>query len=97
MVSIFAHDDHPLMRLKQAQDWQAIKAVMIKHWQKLRSGSWVVAACGILLPLLVLIWVKECYARRICSHLDWRYFEFAEVPLRIISDPEANQSHLAVA
>jgi hypothetical protein len=32
MVSIFAPADHPLMRLKQALDWPAINAVMIKHW-----------------------------------------------------------------
>jgi hypothetical protein len=31
MVSIFVSDDHPLMRLKQALDWPAINAVMIKH------------------------------------------------------------------
>ena len=32
-VSIFVGDDHPLLQLKQALDWDAIQAVMVTHWR----------------------------------------------------------------
>ena len=32
-VSIFVPDAHPLLRLKRALDWEAIKEGMVKHWR----------------------------------------------------------------
>ena len=66
-VSIFVGDDHPLLRLKQALDWEEIKAVMVKHWR--RAGKNVDGGPGrrwpvhLYAPLLVLKWVKS-YASR---------------------------------
>jgi hypothetical protein len=54
MVSIFVLDDHPLMWLKQALDWPVINAVMIKHWQIRRWGSWVAMAYGIVFAVIGL-------------------------------------------
>jgi hypothetical protein len=34
LVSIYVSDDHPLLKLKRALDWGAIREVMIKHWRK---------------------------------------------------------------
>src|SRR5262249_59440252 len=62
MVSIFVPADHPVMRLKRALDWEAIKAVMIKHWRE--AGKTVDGGAGLpwptdlYAPLLVLMSVK---------------------------------------
>lgn len=33
LVSIFVAYHHPLLQLKRALDWQAIQAVMVRHWR----------------------------------------------------------------
>src|SRR5262245_7234755 len=33
LVSIFVPDDHPLLQLKGALDWEAIREVMVKPWR----------------------------------------------------------------
>jgi hypothetical protein len=66
-VSIFVGDDHPLLRLKQALDWEAIKAEMGSQWRT--AGKNVEGGPGrpwpvhLYAPLLVLMWVKA-YASR---------------------------------
>ncbi len=37
-VSIFVPDDHPVLRLKGALDWEAITAVMVKHWREAKKN-----------------------------------------------------------
>ncbi len=32
-VSIFVEDEHPLLRLKAALDWDALTEVMSQHWR----------------------------------------------------------------
>ncbi len=67
-VSIFVGDDHPLLRLKQALDWEGIKAVMIAHWRG--AGKNVDGRPGrmwpvhLYAPLLVLMWVKTYTSRQ---------------------------------
>src|SRR5262249_4587110 len=62
MGSIFVPDDHPALRLKQALDWEAIKAVMIKHWRE--AGKNVDGGPGLpwptdfSVPFLVLLGLK---------------------------------------
>src|SRR5215510_4076727 len=72
-VSIFVGDDHPLLRLKQALDWAAIKEVMIAHWRLAGKNvdggpgrSWPV---HLYAPLLVLMWVKSYHARQMEDYL----------------------------
>jgi hypothetical protein len=73
LVSIFVPDDHPLMRLKGGLDWEAITAVMIKHWRAAgknvdggRGQQWPV---WLYVPLLVLMWLECLHSRRMEKHL----------------------------
>lgn len=34
LVPIFVPDDHPLLQLQRALNWEAITAVMVKHWHQ---------------------------------------------------------------
>lgn len=73
LVSIFVRDDHPLLQLAQALDWERIQAVMVKHWQ--RSGKNVDGGSGRAWPvelyvrLLVLKWVKAYHSRQMEEYL----------------------------
>jgi hypothetical protein len=73
VVSIFVPDDHPLLQLKRALDWEAISAVMIKHWR--RSGKNLDGGAGrpwpvdFYVPALVLKWVKGYHSRQMEEHL----------------------------
>lgn len=73
LVSIFVPDDHPLLRLKRALDWEAIKAVMIKHWRE--AGKNVAGGRGLrwpvdlYAPLLVLMWVETLHARQMEQYI----------------------------
>jgi len=58
LVSIFVPDDHPLLRLKRALDWEAIQEVMVKHWRAAgknvdggRGQQWPV---GLSVPLVLI-------------------------------------------
>jgi hypothetical protein len=72
-VSIFVGDEHPLMRLKQALDWKAIKEAMVTHWRA--DGKNVDGRPGrpwpvqLYAPLLVLMWVKTYHARQMEDYL----------------------------
>jgi hypothetical protein len=33
LVSLFVAYNHPLLQLKRALDWQALQAVMVRHWR----------------------------------------------------------------
>ena len=73
-VSIFVGDEHPLLRLKQALDWEAIKEVMVKHWRAAgrnvvgggRGPRWPVP---LYVPLLVLMWIKSYHSREMEEYL----------------------------
>lgn len=68
LVSIFVAYNHPLLQLKRTLDWQAIQAVMVRHWRAAgknvdgRPGlPWPVS---LSVPLLVLMAVKALSARQ---------------------------------
>lgn len=67
-VTIFVPDDHPLLQLKRALDWEAITTVMVKHWWK--AGKNVAGGRGLrwpvelYVPLLVLMWLESLHARQ---------------------------------
>lgn len=73
MVSIFVPDDHPVMRLKQALDWEAIKAVMIKNWREagknVDGGPGLPWPTDLYVPLLVLMWLKGYHSRQMEEYL----------------------------
>lgn len=67
-VTILVPDDHPLLQLKRALDWDAITAVMIGSWRKAgkniaggRGKPWPVS---LYVPLLVLMWLKSYHSRQ---------------------------------
>jgi len=73
MVSIFVPDDHPLLRLKRALDWNAITEVMSKYWRKAgknldgrRGQPWPVQ---LYVPLLVLMWVESLHSRQMEKYI----------------------------
>jgi len=67
LVSIYVPDDHPLLQLKRALDWEAITAVMVKHWRQ--AGKNVAGGPGqpwpvsLYAPLLVLKALKQWHPR----------------------------------
>jgi hypothetical protein len=72
-VAIFVPDEHPLLRLKRALDWEALTAVMVTHWRA--AGKNVDGGPGrpwpvpLYVPLLVLMWVKAYHARQMEDYL----------------------------
>lgn len=68
LVSIFVASNHPLLQLKRALDWQALQAVMVRHWRA--AGKNVEGRPGLpwpvswYVPLLVLRAVKALSARQ---------------------------------
>jgi hypothetical protein len=94
-VSIFVGDDHPVMRLKQALDWEAITAVMVTHWRT--AGKNVDGGPGrpwpvhLYVPLLVLMWLKTYHARQMEDYLSEsvvarRFLALQEAELKPIRD-----------
>lgn len=94
-VSIFVPDDHPLLCLKRALDWEAITAVMVKHWRA--AGKNVDGGCGLrwpvplYVPLLVLMWVESLHSRQMEKYLSEsvvarRFVELTEVQVLHIRD-----------
>ncbi len=68
LVSLFVVYNHPLLQFKRALDWQALQAVMVRHWRAAgknvdgRPGlPWPVS---LYVPLLVLMAVKALSARQ---------------------------------
>lgn len=72
-VSIFVGDDHPLLRLKLALDWAAIKTVMAEHWRQagknVDGGPGLPFPVDLYAPLLVLMWLKGLHSRQMEEHL----------------------------
>jgi hypothetical protein len=94
-VTIFVPDNHPLLRLKEALDWEAITAVMIKHWRKAdknvdggRGRPWPVS---LYVPLLVLMWVESLHARQMEKYVSEsvvarRFLGLTELPMMHVRD-----------
>jgi hypothetical protein len=72
-VSIFVGDEHPVMRLKQALDWEALTAVMVKHWRaagkNVDGGPGLPWPVDLYVPLVVLMWVKAYHSRQMEDYL----------------------------
>jgi hypothetical protein len=94
-VSIFVGDDHPVMRLKQALDWEAIKEAMGTHWRA--AGKNVDGGPGrpwpvhLYAPLLVLMWVKAYPSRQMEDYLSEsvvarRFLDLQDEELKPIRD-----------
>jgi hypothetical protein len=68
LVSIFVAYHHPLLQLQRALDWQALHAVMVRHWRA--AGKNVEGRPGLpwpvslYVPLWVLMAVKALSARQ---------------------------------
>ncbi len=94
-VSIFVGDDHPLLQLKQALDWDAIQAVMVTHWRA--AGKNVDGGPGrpwpvrLYTPLLVLMWFKTYASRHMEEYISEsvvarRFLELADGELAQVRD-----------
>jgi hypothetical protein len=72
-VRIFVPDDHALLRLKGALDWEGITAVMVKHWREAKKnvdgGRGLAWPVHLYVPLLVLMWLKSYHARQMEDYL----------------------------
>jgi hypothetical protein len=68
LVSIYVSDDHPLLQLKRTLNWEAIRAVMVKHWRKagknVDGGPGLPWPVDLYTPLLVLMSVKTLNTRQ---------------------------------
>jgi hypothetical protein len=64
-------DDHPLLRLKAALDWDALTEVMSQHWRvagkNVDGGPGRPWPVSLYAPLLVLMWFKT-YSSRHMEH-----------------------------
>lgn len=73
LVSIYVSDDHPLLQLKRALDWEAIREVMIKHWRKagknVDGGPGLPWPVDLYVPLVVLLLVKVYHSRQMEEYL----------------------------
>jgi len=73
LVSIYVSDNHPLLQLKRALDWEAIRAVMVKHWRKagknVDGGPGLPWPVELYVPLVVLLLVKVYHSRQMEEHL----------------------------
>ena len=97
-VSIFVGDDHPLLRLKQALDWEEIKEGMVSHWR--RAGKNVDGRPGrawpvpLYAPLLVLMWLKTYSSRQMEDYISEsvvarRFLELPDGELAQVRDHSA--------
>lgn len=97
-VAIFVGDDHPLLQLKQALDWEAITAEMSSQWRRVgknvdgRPGRpWPVALYA---PLLVLMWLKTYSTRQMEEYISEsvvarRFLELPDGALAQVRDHSA--------
>lgn len=73
LVSIYVPEDHPLLQLKRALDWEAIRAVMVKHWGKagknVDGGPGLPWPVDLYVPLVVLLLVKVYHSRQMEEYL----------------------------
>lgn len=86
-VSIFVGDAHPLLRLKEALDWEAIKAEMSTHWcaagKNVDGGPGRPWPVSLYAPLLVLMWLKTYSSR----HME-EYISESRVARRFLDLPD---------
>lgn len=72
-VSIFVPDDQPLVRLKEALNWEAITAVMVTPWRaggkNVDGGPGLPWPVALYVPLLVLMWLKSYHPRQLEEYL----------------------------
>lgn len=72
-VSIFVPDEHPVLRLKGALNWDAITAVMVTHWRaagkNVDGGPGLPWPVSLYVPLLVLMWLKSYHSRQMEEYL----------------------------
>jgi transposase, IS5 family len=72
-VAIFVPEDHRLLELKRALDWEALTAVMVKHWRaagkNVDGGRGVGWPVSLYVPLLVLMAVKALNSRQMEEYL----------------------------
>ena len=72
-VAIFVPEDHRLLELKRALDWEALTAVMVKHWRaagkNVDGGRGVGWPVSLYVPLLVLRAVKALNSRQMEEYL----------------------------
>jgi len=72
-VGIFVPDAHPLLRLKEAVDWEGITAVMVKKWREANKnvdgGRGLAWPVHLYVPLLVLMWLKSYHSRQMEDYL----------------------------
>ncbi len=95
LVSIFVPDEHPLMRLKRALDWEAITQVMVRCWHQ--AGKNVAGGPGrwwpisLYVPLLVLMWIKTWHSRQMEEYISEsvvarRFLDLTEPPMLHLRD-----------
>jgi hypothetical protein len=74
VVWIRVANDHPLLHLKRALNWEAIKAVMVKHWRKagrnVDGGPGLPWPVDLYVPLLVLMSVKTLDSRQMEHYVE---------------------------
>jgi hypothetical protein len=94
-VSIFVGDEHPVLRLKHALDWEALTAVMVTHWRaagkNVDGGPGVPWPVALYVPLLVLLWLKGYHARQMEEYLSEsvvarRFVDLPGTPVQQIRD-----------
>ena len=73
IVSIAVNPNHPLLQLKRALPWEALAAVMTRHWRRAGKNTdgrpglpWDVA---LYVPLVVLLLVKHLNAREMEAYV----------------------------
>jgi len=73
IVSIAVNPNHPLLQLKRALPWEALAAVMTRHWRRAGKNTdgrpglpWDVA---LYVPLVVLMLVKHLNAREMEAYV----------------------------
>jgi len=95
LVSIFVPDDHPLLRLKAALDWEAITQVMVRCWSQ--AGKNVAGGQGrkwpvsLYVPLVVLMWIKTLHSRHMEEYVSEsvvarRFLDLTEPPMMHVRD-----------
>jgi gas vesicle protein len=87
-VSIFVPDDQPLLRLKDALNWEVITAVMVTHWRaagkNVDGGPGLPWPVHLYVPLLVLMWLKSYHARQMEEYLSESVLAQRFLDLRVV-------------
>ena len=104
-VSLFVPDDHALLHLKRALDWEAIKAVRVTHWRAagkdVDGGGGLGWPVPLYVPMLVLMWIESLHSRQMEKYISEsvvarRFLELTEEPRLPIGD-NASMAHAEAA